>query len=108
MIGQRFSYLPDVVKNLMIINGLFFLSWSLQARGINLSSWFILHQFQSPNFISHQLITHMFIIFTHLFFNMFTLWMFGITLENVWGGKRFIKFYIITDLGGQTIIYNLS
>jgi len=52
MIGQRFSHLPDVVKNLMIINGLFFLAtWSLQTRGIDLSSWLALHQFQSPNFI---------------------------------------------------------
>ena len=59
MIGQRFSHLPDVVKNLMIINGLFFLAdWSLQSRGIDLSSWLALHQFQSPNFMPHQLITY--------------------------------------------------
>ncbi|MAO71309.1 MAG: rhomboid family intramembrane serine protease [Flavobacteriales bacterium] len=106
MIGQRFSHLPDVVKNLMIINGLFFLAdWSLQSRGIDLSSWLALHQFQSPNFMPHQLITHMFMHanFTHLFFNMFTLWMFGKTLENVWGGKRFITFYIITGLGAALI-----
>ena len=106
MIGQRFSHLPDVVKNLMIINGLFFLAtWSLQTRGIDLSSWLALHQFQSPNFMPHQLITHMFMHanFTHLFFNMFTLWMFGKTLENVWGGKRFITFYIITGLGAALL-----
>ena len=106
MIRQRFSHLPDVVKNLMIINGLFFLAtWSLQSRGIDLSSWLALHQFQSPNFMPHQLITHMFMHsnFTHLFFNMFTLWMFGKTLENLWGGKRFITFYIITGLGAALL-----
>ena len=106
MIGQRFSHLPNVVKNLMIINGLFFLAtWSLQSRGIDLSQWLALHQFQSPNFMPHQLITHMFMHgnFTHLFFNMFTLWMFGKTLENVWGGKRFLTFYMITGLGAALI-----
>lgn len=119
MIGQRFSHLPNVVKNLMIINGLFFLAnWSLQSRGIYLSQWLALHQFQSPNFMPHQLITHMFMHgnFTHLFFNMFTLWMFGKTLENVWGGKRFLTFYMITGLGAALIyciyiqfqIYELS
>ena len=67
----------------------------------------LLHQFQSPNFMPHQLITHMFMHgnFTHLFFNMFTLWMFGKTLENVWGGKRFLTFYMITGLGQPDILY---
>ena len=53
MIGQRFSHLPDVVKNLMIINGLFFLSYLvvLKSKGIDISSWLALHQFQSPKFI---------------------------------------------------------
>lgn len=106
MIGERFSHLPEVVKNLMIINGLFFLAtWSLQSRGIDLSNWFALHQVQSANFMPHQLVTHMFMHadFTHLFFNMFTLWMFGKTLENIWGGKRFLTFYIITGLGAALI-----
>ena len=53
----------------------------------------------------HQLITHMFMHanFTHLFFNMFTLWMFGKTLENVWGGKRFLTYYVITGFGAALI-----
>ena len=46
MLGQKFSHLPEVVKNLMIINGLFFLAtWSLSYRGIDLSNMFALHQF---------------------------------------------------------------
>ena len=106
MLGQKFSHLPEVVKNLMIINGLFFLaSWSLNSRGIDLSSWFALHQFQSPDFQPHQLLTHMFMHanFTHLFFNMFTLWMFGKTLENKWGAKRFLTYYLITGFGAALI-----
>ena len=106
MLGQKFSHLPQVVKNLMIVNGLFFLAtWSLESRGIDLSNLFALHQFQSPDFQPHQLITHMFMHanFTHLFFNMFTLWMFGKTLENTWGAKRFLTYYMITGFGAALI-----
>jgi len=106
MLGQKFSHLPEVVRNLMIINGLFFLAtWSLNYRGIDLSNIFALHQFQSPDFQPHQLITHMFMHanFTHLFFNMFTLWMFGKTLENKWGGKRVLTYYMITGFGAALI-----
>ncbi|MBT5859300.1 MAG: rhomboid family intramembrane serine protease [Flavobacteriales bacterium] len=106
MLGQRFNHLPEIVKNLMIINGLFFLAtWALQSRGIDLTNLFALHQFQSPDFMPHQLITHMFMHanFTHLFFNMFTLWMFGKTLENKWGAKRFLTYYLITGFGAALI-----
>tara|TARA_B110000444_G_scaffold253966_1_gene285686 strand:- start:308 stop:1042 length:735 start_codon:yes stop_codon:yes gene_type:complete len=106
MLGQKFSHLPQVVKNLMIINGLFFLAtWSLESRGIDLSNLLALHQFQSPDFMPYQLITHMFMHanFTHLFFNMFTLWMFGKTLENKWGAKRFLTYYLITGFGAALI-----
>ena len=106
MLGQRFNHLPEVVKNLLIINGLFFLAtWALQSRGVDLSNLFALHQFQSPDFKPHQLITHMFMHadFTHLLFNMFALWMFGKTLENMWGGKRFLIYYMITGFGAALI-----
>ena len=101
-----FSQLPEVVKNLLIINGLLFLATiSLESYGINLTRWFALHQFQSENFMPHQLITHFFMHanFTHLLFNMFALWMFGKILENVWGGKRFLTYYIITGFGAAII-----
>ena len=41
--------------------------------------------------------------FTHLLFNMFALWMFGKTLENMWGGKRFLIYYMITGFGAALI-----
>ena len=108
MIRQQFSHLPEVVKNLLIINGLFFLAtWTLENQGIDLTKMFALHQFQSPDFEPWQLITHMFMhdsrSFSHLFFNMFTLWMFGKTLENMWGGKRFLTYYMITGFGAALI-----
>ena len=105
---SSFSQLPLVVKNLLIINGLFFLATlSLQGSntGIDLVKWFGLHQFQSPDFMPHQLITHFFMHanFTHLLFNMFALWMFGKILENVWGAKRFLTYYMITGIGAAFV-----
>jgi membrane associated rhomboid family serine protease len=101
-----FSQLPEVVKNLLIINGLMFLGTiSLKSFGIDLTKLFALHQFQSSDFMPHQLITHFFMHanFTHLFFNMFALWMFGKILENTWGGKRFLTYYMITGIGAAFI-----
>ena len=102
----NFSELPEVVKNLLILNGLFFLATvSLSNLGIDLVKILGLHQFQSTDFRPHQLITHLFMHgnFTHLFFNMFALWMFGKILENVWGSKRFLIYYMITGIGAAGI-----
>ena len=106
-----FSQLPEIVKNLLIINGLLFLGTiSLENYGIDLTQMLALHQFQSPDFRPHQLVTHMFMHanFTHLFFNMFALWMFGKTLENVWGGKRFLIYYMFTGLGAAALHLGVS
>ena len=103
---SNFSELPEVVKNLLIINGLFFLATiSLDNFGLDLVKIFGLHQFQYPDFRPHQIISHLFMHgdFTHLFFNMFALWMFGKVLENVWGAKRFLTFYIVTGIGAAFV-----
>lgn len=103
---SSFSALPEVIKNLLIINALlFFATISLENYGINLTQIFGLHQFQSSNFMPHQLITHFFMHgnFSHLFFNMFALWMFGKTLEKIWGAKRFLIYYLITAVGAAIL-----
>ena len=108
---SSFRHLPEVVKNLLIINGLFFLATiTLDGMGFDMYRFFGLHQFQSPDFMPHQLVTHLFMHgnFTHLFFNMFALWMFGKVLENVWGGKRFLIYYMITGLGAAAIHLGVS
>ena len=108
---SSFSHLPEIVKNLLIINGLFFLATiTLDSMGFDMYLFFGLHQFQSPEFMPHQLITHLFMHgnFTHLFFNMFALWMFGKVLENVWGGKKFLIYYMITGLGAAAIHLGVS
>ena len=106
--SSSFSQLPEVVKNLLIINVLFFLAKVTLPSGIDMDKLFSLHPFQSPDFKPYQLITHMFMHgnFTHLLFNMFALWMFGKMLENVWGAKRFLIYYLATGLGAM-ILYSI-
>ena len=102
-----FSMLPTVIKNLLIINGLFFMaSFTLQrVAGIDLWGMLGLYFPASPNFEPYQIITHMFMHanFGHLFFNMFALWMFGNSLENVWGPKKFLIYYLATGFGASAI-----
>jgi membrane associated rhomboid family serine protease len=104
-----FNLLPPVVKNLLIINGLFFLATIAlgNAFGIDLYRVLGLHFPGANNFAPYQFITYMFMHggFTHLFFNMFALWMFGNVLENVWGPKRFIIYYFVTGFGAALLHY---
>lgn len=105
---NSFSVLPPVVKNLLIINGLFFLATlSFQTLGSDLTDTLGLHFPLADTFRPYQLITYMFMhgSFMHLFFNMFALWMFGNTLENVWGPKRFLIYYLITGIGAAVCHY---
>jgi membrane associated rhomboid family serine protease len=99
----RFEVLPVVIKNLLIINGIFFLAQNTLGGKLHFSmdDIFALHAWESPLFQPWQLITHMFMHggFGHIFGNMFALWMFGAVLENLWGPKRFLTFYIICGLG---------
>lgn len=103
----RFNLLPEVIKNLLIINGLFFLATIVMgdALGWNLIETLGLYLPGSAHFEPYQFITHMFMHanFSHILFNMFALWMFGMSLENTWGGKRFLTYYLITGLGAALI-----
>ncbi len=103
-----FDVLPPVIKNLIIINGLVLLAqYTGKATGNEqwIIDFFALHNVQSDLFKPHQLITHLFMHgdFFHFFFNMFALWMFGNMLENFWGSKRFLTFYILCGLGAAAI-----
>ncbi len=104
-----FNILPPVVKNLLIINGLFFLaSFALGSSfGIDLTDYLGLHFLGAEKFRPYQFITYMFMHhdFSHIFFNMFALWMFGNALENLWGPKKFLIYYIITGIGAALIHY---
>jgi len=100
-----FKILPPVVKNLLIINTLFFLGTMAFSNKIDLNEYLGLHYFSSQMFRPHQLVTYMFMhgSFTHILFNMFALWMFGNVLENVWGPKRFLIYYMVTGIGAGLI-----
>jgi membrane associated rhomboid family serine protease len=98
-----FQILPPVIKNLLIINVLIFLAQStlgamFEEKILNL---FALHDLHSVYFRPHQLITYMFLHagWEHILFNMFALWMFGAQLENYWGAKRFLIFYMVCGIG---------
>ncbi|MCQ2285136.1 MAG: rhomboid family intramembrane serine protease [Bacteroidales bacterium] len=104
-----FKILPEGVKNLLIINVLVFLAtYVFQKTGIcDLEKWLGLHYFGAPDFHIWQIITYMFMHanFEHIFFNMFALWMFGSAIENHWGTKRFLIYYIITGIGAALVHY---
>jgi membrane associated rhomboid family serine protease len=93
---------PPVVKNLIIINVLVFIAQETFGKNNpSLENLFALHDVHSVFFKPWQLITYMFMHggIDHIFFNMFALWMFGSLLENHWGAKRFLQFYIICGIG---------
>ncbi|MCZ4245321.1 rhomboid family intramembrane serine protease [Pedobacter punctiformis] len=93
-------YIPPVVKNLLIINILFFAATNL-IPNLHLDDLFGAFYFNSPKFRLWQPITYMFMHggIAHIFFNMFALYSFGSILETRWGAKKFIIFYLITGLG---------
>jgi len=102
-----FKMLPDVVKNLLILNILFYIvTYACYfLYNIDLKNILGLHYYTSDMFRPYQIITHMFMHsgFFHIFFNMFALWMFGSTLENYWGPKRFLTYYFVTGLGAAAL-----
>ena len=96
--------LPPIVKNLIFINVLFFLATEFLFRDIGdfgLRGVFGLWPVNHENFRPYQIFTHMFTHagVMHIFFNMFSLWMFGRMLENIWGPKKFLLFYLICGIG---------
>ena len=100
--------IPTITKNLLIINVLAFLMMyalrtvSFSGAGpVDLNDIFGLHFFMAPDFRLYQLVTYMFMhaSLEHIFFNMFALWMFGMVVENVWGPKKFLFYYIACGIG---------
>ena len=95
--------ISETVKHLLIINALFFLA--TLSLGPVVYDWFSLHYFKSPKFQLWQPLTHMFMHgdFSHIFFNMFGLYMFGTPLEQMWGRNKFIFFYLSTGFGAALL-----
>jgi membrane associated rhomboid family serine protease len=105
-----YRLLPEVVKNLLIINGIMYLATMiLMQKGVDLIDVLGLHYIPSEKFKAYQFITYMFMhdntSIMHILLNMLALYMFGSAVENVWGGKRFLIFYILTGLGAALAHY---
>tara|TARA_A100001234_G_C12589118_1_gene369671 strand:+ start:469 stop:1206 length:738 start_codon:yes stop_codon:yes gene_type:complete len=93
--------ISPTVKQLLIINIIFYFGSSYSLNTDFIYSLFSLHFPENPEFMFWQLLTHMFMHggFLHLAFNMFALWMFGSAIESIFGSKRFLFFYITCGLG---------
>ncbi len=103
-----FGGLPVVTKNIIIINVIMYLATlAFQTQGIDLTKYFGLHYHLAPDFRPHQFITYIFMhgSFSHILFNMFGVYIFGQVLEQVWGPKRYLIFYVLTGLGAAIAQY---
>ena len=100
-----FGRIPVITKNLIIINFIMLLASMAMGNRFDFDTYLSLHFFTSPDFNPVQLITHMFMHagFTHFFFNMFALFMFGASVERVLGAKKFLFYYISCGVGAALI-----
>ncbi|MGQ1889626.1 rhomboid family intramembrane serine protease [Thermophagus sp. OGC60D27] len=113
--GSSFGGMTPAVKNLIIINAIFYVASLVfySTFGLAIEDYLGLHLPSAEAFNPFQLVTYMFlhayfspaegIIFFHLFFNMFALFMFGRMLEMVWGTKRFLIYYFVTGIGAAVV-----
>jgi len=119
----RQNNFPPVVKNLIIINVLVYIGQLTLGKTYQLTERFMLYPIMpgelrkllvEKNYLNdyekfqpYQIFTHMFshspTMFAHILFNMFALWMFGRILENVWGPKRFLLFYLVCGVGAAAL-----
>jgi len=99
--------ITPVVKNLLIINVLLFLATYVVSFqfDFDLTRKLALFYPGSQYFHPYQLVTYMFMHggWAHIFFNMYALWMFGTAIENAWGGKQFLFYYLFTGLGAAAL-----
>ncbi len=97
-----FKQIPPFTRSLLLINVICYLLQLLFERsGIDLVALFGLHFAKASDFYLFQLLTYMFLhgSFSHLFFNMFSLWMFGGIIERSLGSRRFLTYYLICGIG---------
>ena len=92
--------ITETVKHLIIINAIMFIGTLTIGQGELFYRWFALYYPENDLFSPWQIITLMFMHggVMHLFFNMFALYMFGVAVEQVFGSRKFIFFYISSGL----------
>ncbi len=96
-----FRSIPTVTKNLLLINIIAFVATLALKKQFDLEALGSLHFFLASDFHVWQLITYQFLHadWWHIFFNMFALWMFGCVIERVWGGQKYLIYYLICGIG---------
>lgn len=102
--GNNFiSQIPTVTKNLVAINILMFIA-TLVNENFMVANFAMFYP-ASPFFKPWQILTHMFMHggFWHIFFNMYSLLMFGSILERSLGPKKYLIFYFVTGLGAVAL-----
>ena len=106
--GGWWHSIPPVTKNLIIINLIVWLA-EILVKGFSntLVDRLGLHMIGSSLFNPVQIFTYMFMHDPHspmhILFNMFSLWMFGRILEQVWGARRFLIFYLVCGVGAALV-----
>lgn len=104
---RQFQQVPVVVKNILIINVILFVAQEIlmASSRIDLAQYLALAPINTSYFKPYQFITYMFMhgSLSHIFFNMFGVYMFGSILENIWGAKRFLNFYLLCGLGAAAL-----
>ena len=112
---RQFQQLPLVVKNILIINVILFIvksMWEMHIipQKIDLDRYLDLFPIGTEYFKPHQFITYMFMHadLSHIFLNMLAVYMFGSILENLWGPKRFLNFYLLCGLGAAALQLAIS
>ncbi|MCX6351995.1 MAG: rhomboid family intramembrane serine protease [Bacteroidetes bacterium] len=100
-----FAGIPPVIKNLLILNVIFYLATYFVLRQYPLVEWLSLYYPSSVYFHPYQFVTYMFMHggFWHIAFNMLALWMFGSNVESFWGPKKFLTFYLACGLGAAAL-----
>jgi membrane associated rhomboid family serine protease len=97
--------ITDAVKHLLIINVVMFVGTLAIGNGEAFYHWFALYFPKNPLFQPWQILTHIFMHgdFMHILFNMFALWMFGTAVEQIFGWKKFLVFYLLSGFGAAII-----
>jgi membrane associated rhomboid family serine protease len=105
---RQFQQIPLVVKNILIINVILF--FGNMVFGGKFDQYLDLHPIGTPDFKPYQFVSYMFMHadIPHIFLNMIAVYMFGSILENLWGPKRFLNFYLLCGLGAAALQLGIS
>ena len=103
--GRGYFATPPITLNLIIANFVVWLACAILPIGDAIREYGMLYWIGSEKFHVYQFFTYMFMHadFSHMFFNMFSLWMFGRTLEIDLGPKKFLTYFFVCGVGAALL-----